>query len=753
MGSSGGPKPAFGEADLSNCEREQIQLAGSIQPHGALLVVSESNHVIIQASANAAAFLNCTGGLIGRPLLELEGNLAERIAPHFRDALHAIPVPVRCELGDPPELFDCLLHRPPEGGLVIELERAGPPVDLTRHVGDALQTIVATPSLKTLCDETATIFKSLTGYDRVMVYRFDDEGHGEVFSEQREPSLEPYLGNHYPASDIPQIARRLYERNRVRVLVNVEYDPVPITPRLSPVTGRDLDMSLCFLRSMSPIHVQYLKNMGVGATLVASIVVGGKLWGLVACHHYEPRFVHFEVRSVCELLAETVATRIAALESFAQAQAELSVRRLEQRMVETIGRDGDWRAALFDSTHSLLQPVGATGAALLFDGQVMTVGDVPATQQLREIGRWLDARPAAAIISTNALPADEPMFAPLRAVASGLIATAISSSKGEYLVWFRPEQVQTVTWGGNPFKPFVIGNDPSELSPRRSFAQWHQLVEGTAEQWTPADLAAARMIGESVTDVIMQFRSVRMLIVQDQLDSVSRDVRSSEQPVVIADARGRILLSNEAFEQLLRNPHRHLEWLDDLPPLFGGSQRVRERFKTLVAERQSWRGEISLESELGVKPVHLRADPILAGPDRLLGFVLLFTDISEQKAVEAARRRLQEGIFERPRVDATRLDAKSELLYRGVLASLAENAQLAALEITDGIDMARMPEMLESVHASFARTAELLERLMHHMIEEDVEVGDWSRYAKLKVVRNPRPPKGPRSPREQLRKP
>ncbi|WP_431204542.1 GAF domain-containing protein [Bradyrhizobium betae] len=163
-----------------------------------------------------------------------------------------------------------------------------------------------------MCEEAATLFQDRTGYDRVMVYRFDDEGHGEVFSERRKPELEAYLGNRYPATDIPQMARRLYERTRVRVLVDVNYQPVPLQPRLSPITGRDLDMSLCFLRSMSPIHLQYLKNMGVGATLVISLVVGGKLWGLVACHHYEPRFIHFELRAVCELLAEAIATRIAA---------------------------------------------------------------------------------------------------------------------------------------------------------------------------------------------------------------------------------------------------------------------------------------------------------------------------------------------------------------------------------------------------------------------------------------------------------
>lgn len=707
--------PGFGQADLSNCEREQVHLAGSIQPHGALLVVRESDEVVVQASANAEAFLKTPGGVLARSLAELPGDLAERVRPHLEDPLHVIPIAVRCNLGAPASEFDGLVHRPAGGGLVIELERAGPRVDLSRHVEAALQTILGTSSLRVLADEAAKLFKSLTGYDRVMVYRFDDEGHGEVFSERREPHLEPYLGNRYPASDIPQIARRLYERTRVRLLVDVEYAPVPLEPRLSPLTGDDLDMSLCFLRSMSPIHIQYLKNMGVAATLVASLVVGGRLWGLIACHHYEPRCVHYEMRAVCELLAETIATRIAALESFVQAQAELSVRRLEQRMIEAISRDGDWRTALFDGSLSLLHMLDASGAALLFEGQVLTAGDVPGTQQLREIGRWLDAKSPAPVFGTASLGIDDAAFASLTPVASGLLACRVSTAPGEYLLWFRPERVRTVTWGGNPFKAVVIGDDPSDLSPRRSFAQWHQVVEGTSEPWAAADVTAARLIGESIADVVLQFRSVRMLIAQNQLAQVSRQVRQSEQPVVIADADGRVLQINEAFDLLLQAPHAHLQWVDDLPPLFCQPAEFRQSVQDLLKHRRSWRGEVGLGTAVGeIKPLLVRADPVFSSPDRVLGFVFLFTDISERKTAEAARRRFQEGVIERDHVMSVPLDSKADLVYRNLLANIISNAKLAGLEITDGVDLARMPGMLESVRASASRAAELLEHLIWH---------------------------------------
>jgi light-regulated signal transduction histidine kinase (bacteriophytochrome) len=708
-------RPAFGQADLTNCEREPIHLAGSIQPHGALLVAREPDLLIVQASANAADFLGLSASPVGRSLAGLGGDLHQRLAPHLSGDLHTIPAAIRCTAGPHAADFDVLAHRPPAGGLIIEFAPVGAPVDLSRHVEHALHVVLGAHALRTLCDETARIFRELTGFDRVMVYRFDDAGHGEVYSEQRRPSLEAFLGNRYPATDIPQIARRLYVRNRVRVLSDVEFTPVPLQPARLP-DGGELDMSLCILRSSSPIHVQYLKNMGVRATLVVSLVIGERLWGLIACHHYEPRFVHFEERAVCEVLSEAVATRIAALESFARGQAELAVRRLEQRMIEAIAREGDWRAALFDRSQALLQPLGATGAALLFDGQILSTGDVPGSTDLRAIGTWLDGerRKGTTVMSTASLGLDVPAFEPLTAVASGLVAVAVSETHGEYLMWFRPERIQTVTWGGDPFKAVLVGNDPTQLSPRRSFAQWHQLVEGTSDPWTTADLTAARLIGDTLADVILQSRSVRMLIAHDQLEQVRRQVGGSGQPVIVADARGAILLANDAFARLLPKPAKRPKHLDDLSTLFVTQAEASDRLHDLIHAHRTWRGEVQLGASADARPMLVRADPIFSAPDHVLGFVLLFTDLAERKRAEAARRTFYEGILDGHRIAAGRLDRRADMLVQNVLASVVENAQLAALEITDSTDLASMAEILEGVRASVARAAEVFEHLVRH---------------------------------------
>ena len=722
--------PAFGQANLSNCEREQLQFAGSIQPHGALLLVREPDNVVVQASQNAAAFLGLPDGVIGRSLQEITGDLADRLRPHLRDPLHDLAPGIRCHVGQPPRAFDCLIHRPTGGGLVVELERAGPPVDLSHHLQRALQTIMTTSSLRALSDEASRIFKELTGYDRVMVYRFDDDGHGEVFSEEREPHLEAYLGNRYPATDIPQIARRLYMRNRVRVLQDVEYEPVSLTPPTSPISGEQLDMSLCVLRSISPIHVQYLKNMGVRGTLVVSLLVSGKLWGLVSCHHYVPRFVHFEQRAVCELLAEAVATRIAALESFAQAQAEFSVRRLEQRMSRGISREGDWRSALFDRSTALLEPVRATGAALLFEDEVRTVGEVPGTAPLRAIGAWLDTQRETGLAAsqingltvTSSLRRDVPEFASLTAIASGLMAVPVSPLPGEYIIWLRPERVRTVTWGGNPFEPHLNGNDPATLSPRRSFAQWHQVVEGTADPWSPTDLAAARLIGDTVADVVAQFRSVRMLIAEDQLNQVRRQVEQSSHPVVIADPTGRITGINAAFGALLPGLAARPATIAELLRLFAGPEEAKRALQDGIGNRRAWRGEVQIGDGNDVTPLLVRADPVFAPQDRPLGFVLMFTDLTERKAAETARLRFQEAVIEQRRPMSAILDSKADLVFRNLLSTVVENAQLAALEIADGVDPSRMPGMLDAVRASLTRTAGMLGYLVWHAVRGDRDV-------------------------------
>jgi PAS domain S-box-containing protein len=695
--------PAFGQADLTNCERELIHLAGSIQPHGALLVVDESKGTVLQVSANAEEVLGIpVDRLLNRPLAALGGDVTAQLA-HITDL--ATPRPFRCHSGKPAaeREYEALVHRN-AAGLILELDPVRGELDdakMQRQLAAAVQRFGAASSIATLSEAVVSCVREMTGYDRVMVYKFDPDGHGEIIAEARQPRLESFLGLHYPSTDIPQRARELYIRNRVRTLVDIDYTPVPVMPRRSPATGEELDMSLCYLRSMSPLHIQYLKNMGVTATMVVSLVREGRLWGLIACHHYSPLHVGYALRAAHEVLAEVISTRIAAIENYALPQNEVMVRRLEQRLLEATSIDGDWRLALFGNSRTLLQPLEASGAALFYADEILTAGEVPSTPELRSLVQWVAEQGESPFVCASVSRAN-PSLSSLTPTACGVLAIEISRTRPDYLMWFRKEQPCTVTWAGDPAKS-VVGNDPLELSPRRSFAAWLEIVRGTAAAWSPADVALARAIGASLTDIIVQIQAVRLLITHHQYTQVRLTVENSREPIVIADPGGRILFANEAFSRMFQRPHLQLQQLEDISALFTDAEEVRTILRALRGGR-SWRGELTLATGGVAIPVGLRAD-VVPGQTGTLGYFLILTDLTDSKRAQAARLHLERSLSH---VDAARAGpARVPSETDDVIGAILSNASVAAIEIADTASGPSAAQLLEELEAATKRATEL----------------------------------------------
>jgi len=711
--------PAFGEADLSNCDRELIQHPGSIQPHGALLVLETAAPRILQASANAGAVLGFTvTELIGKSIEIMGGDLPAQVWTRVLAGVRAAPQPLRgyTERDGIRRGFEALIHRNGADAVILELE----PVDLIEAVTlardlpqrlpAAVERLGAAPTLDVLAVETVTIFREIAGYDRVMFYRFDPDGHGEVVAEAKEAHLEPYLGLHYPESDIPQRARELYLRNRVRVLVDVNYDPVPLVPRLFPPTGDELDMSMCWLRSMSPLHLQYLKNMGVTATLVVSLVREGKLWGLIACHHYSPKRLPYSLRTACDLVGEIVATRLAVLENFSQVRTTALVRRLEGRLIEATWTRGEWQRALLEDSRDLMRMVDATGAVLVYDGEVLTAGDVPSTEAVRSLVDWVATHAGDGIFASASLARDVPSFAALADTASGVLAIELSRPDGEYLLWLRGEQVREVRWAGNPHKPVLPGNDPRDLSPRRSFAVWTERVRGTARAWLPAEINTARAVGASLRDVVLQVRSMSYLITEDRLARLRRALQASSDGALIADGAGRIRFVSEAFSQFFRRPHVHLADMHDLPRLFHDPAAAREMVRAVMDDERSWRGELQLDAGGGrIIPLAIRADviPRLDGYGAL-GSIVLVTNMSDGREAHAARDRVQSAIMDaqRPLLHGEIPFAESADFHR-LLQAVIAHASLAVMEVADDADALAVVPTLDDLEASTKRLADL----------------------------------------------
>lgn len=715
--------PAFGQADLTNCERELIHLAGSIQPHGLLLVVREPGWRIVEASANAGVLLRRPlDSLLLASLAELGGDLETTLRRLAAAGDLREPQPLRCTLpaADGSARFEGAAHRVGADALVVELEplAAGtngadsvPPGNavLLERVAQAVQRFSEASSVGTLADGVVRCVRDFTGYDRVMVYQFDPDGHGKIIAEARDPRLDSLLGHHYPATDIPQRARELYLRNRVRVLVDVNYEPAPLVPRLLPggdaQGGAELDMSLSFLRSMSPLHLQYLRNMGVTGTLVVSLVREGRLWGLIACHHYAPRHVSFAVRTATELLAEVIATRIAAIENYARAQVAIQVRRLEQRLIEATSTEGDWRLALVRNPRLLQQPLQATGAALFHEGEVLTCGEVPSTPELRALMQWIDVQAGdSAPFACSAVGRDHPALASVTPTASGVLAVRLSAVRPDYLVWFRKEQLQSVTWAGDPTKP-MIDNDPLKLSPRRSFAAWSEIVRGTAAPWTAADLALASAFGDALIDIIVQVNAVRLLIAEHQLSQVRATVADSKEAVVVASAAGDAFYANAAFHRLAEREPDECRTLEALLALFAQPTLVRQMMGQVRAEQRAWRGEMALLRPGGEPlPVSVRGEPVPARDGALLGFIFIFNDLSEHKRAEAARLRLESSLSRTGRGQGTPNGSD-------VLGAIIANASLAAMDIADGGAGPVVAPLLQEVEAAATRAALLYARI------------------------------------------
>ncbi len=721
--------PAFGQADLTNCERELIHLAGSVQPHGLLLALREPELRIIQASANVQALLGVhVEALLKHSVAELGGDIQAKIRQVCAAATElSEPVPLRCQLqlNGEQRHFEGTLHRVrgADGGgvLLVEIEPVGAEhvqvatVDITgpqlqELLGAAVQRFSAASAVGTLADGVVRCFRDMLGYDRVMVYKFDPDGHGKIIAEARDPRLDSLLGHHYPASDIPQRARELYLRNRLRVLVDVHYEPSPLVPRQLPGSGEELDMSMCQLRSMSPLHLQYLKNMGVTATLVVSLVREGKLWGLIACHHYSPRNLRFAVRAAGDLLAEVAATRIAAIENYAHAQVAIQVRRLEQRLVEATSTEGDWRLALFRNPRTLLQPLEATGAALFHEGELLTAGEAPSTAELRALMQWIETQAFDGVFSCSSVSRANPALDSLTPTASGVLAVKLSTTKPDYLMWFRKEQLLTVTWAGDPSKP-MVANNPLELSPRSSFAAWSEIVRGTALPWSNSELALGRAFGASLVDIIVQINAVRLLIAEHQLAQVRTTVGASVEPVVIGDANGRVLFTNDAFAALIaQSSSTH-----NLPDLFTQPDLVAKVLVSLGQERQPWRGELQLALKGGTtRPVAVRAEVVPARDGTVLGFFMIFVDLTDTRRATEARRHLEQSLSQAVEQGPARYAAQPAGVgsqQGDVMGAILANASLAAMDIADGSSPPTVAPLLEELEASTRRATQLYGRI------------------------------------------
>jgi light-regulated signal transduction histidine kinase (bacteriophytochrome) len=461
------------------------------------LVLREPDLTVVQASENVREYFDrSVDRILGEPLSALlDGSDFESIQHAITQGQWEKVNPLRLTVGG--KLLDGIIHRH-AAALILELESTSAATrdESAQHsLRPALISLQFARTLQTLCDKVVQEVRDLTGFERVVLYRFHASGDGSVDSESKEPFLEPYLHLHYPASDIPKQARELYLKNWLRIIPDARYIPVPIVPTLRPDTGTPLDLSLSVLRSVSPVHLEYLANMGVRASMSISLIVRDRLWGLISCaNHTAPHPVAFELRSACEVLGRLVSLQIAAVEEHEAEIARLSRHDTRTELARAL-RVGQVLEGAIESPNELLSLVNAEGAAVLRGSELRTCGTTPPSAEIEALTHWLDERSDAEPFATSSLSSLYPDGAAIASVASGILTFALPGEPRRRIIWFRPEVLKSINWGGDPRKP-VEADRSMRISPRRSFELWKEKVRlhsalWTAPTWRPLGISAA----------------------------------------------------------------------------------------------------------------------------------------------------------------------------------------------------------------------------------------------------------------------
>jgi len=556
--------------DLSNCDREPIHIPGRIQSHGFLVAVTIESLVISYVSENCADFIDVPAKtLLGQSLADFE-----KIVGLGTDAGSLVQL---LKLGQAQKGFDTINPIPLQlsgksyygiisisGPLyLIEFEPITLQYDIQNQIGKSVSEILSGRSLKGLLENTAQQIKDIINYDRVMVYKFWEDGHGEVVAEVKNKELDPFYGLHYPASDIPRQARELYKLNYTRIIADVNAESSAILTYAGEEVPVDLTHSV--LRAVSPIHIQYLKNMGVGSSFSISLIAHGELWGLIACHNYSPKFIDYKAREASKLIGKIVSSALeyredeeydAQLNNFQQAMDILNVH---------LTKDEDLVSLLTGQDITIKDIVDAQGAAVILDNQITTIGVTPNELQLNELFEWLKLTMDEAVYFTHSLPEVYHPAKEYKEAGSGILAAMLSKEMTEIIVWFRPEQLTSINWAGNPDKPAVAAeNGLLNLSPRNSFETFSQLVENTSVKWSKTEIMNVKKMREKIINAItkkageIRILNERLRRAYDELDTfsytISHDLRTpltsikSFTELVIAtnkslDEQGKKLLS------------------------------------------------------------------------------------------------------------------------------------------------------------------------------------------------------------------
>jgi light-regulated signal transduction histidine kinase (bacteriophytochrome) len=642
--------------DLQLCASEPIRVPGAIQPHGWLAVVTPAGD-LVAFSANWG-----DADRARRAAAQVAGRHADLVQGDGPASLG------RVEIAGVP--LDASAHRSGEN-VILEFEPAAPesgtqaPIySLARHFLPKLQ---RADSVEALVDLAAEEIKRLTGFGRSLVYRFDEEGHGEVLAERVDAGYDSYIGHHFPGADIPPQARELYLLNHIRLIPDATYQPVPLVPVAAGCDPSALDLSWAHLRSVSPVHLEYMRNMRTLASMSVSIVVRGRLWGLVSCHDHDPRHLTYQTRAACEHLGRLLSLQVAAKEDNAEVAERLELRRLTLQLVAHMADSDATLQGLVQEPSLMLRLARASGAAVVLNDECWTTGETPAPAQVIELSRWVAAK-GLDTFACDRLPHDYPPAAAFGDQAMGVLAVSISQLHHHQVLWFRPELVRTLRWAGDPHKEWKITG--GRIHPRQSFSSWQEQVRGRSAPWSAAEVAAAGELRHAMIGIVLR-RAEELAEVATELGRVNKELEAFSY-TVSHDLRAPMrhiagyvdLVQDIEGKQLSERANRYLSHVKEaagyaghlVDALLDFSRMGRSAIKRsdvnlpllireLVAEFRRQEPERKIEWDIAPDLPQLWADPFLmqVALRNLLGNAVKYTRMREQPVIRVRAVRRPEG--------------------------------------------------------------------------------------------------------------
>jgi len=521
------------QVDLTNCDREPIHIPGQIQSHGFMIVLDQEGKIRF-FSDNIQNFISgIEKNLLDKSIEYLESffensplnNMLAQVLHLGRingyEQINPYQVTI---LG---KRFYLIISRSAQYE-VLEFEPDGSAanIDVQKLIGRSVSEMLADKNLQNLLNNTAVQVKSIIHYDRVMIYRFADDGHGEVVAEARNEELESWLGLHYPASDIPKQARELYKLNLTRLIADVSTVPSKIFA--DPIQTDPLDLTWSQLRAVSPIHIQYLKNMGVASSFSISLIYKKELWGLVACHSYTPRFIDFKSRESAKLIGQILSSALEFRQDEENQIIQDGFKNALDILSKNLQSNDNIADALTADAVNILGLTQAAGAALIYEKKIIRLGITPSQEQIEKLVDWAVEYCDDQICTITNLSAIYPEAEAYRDAASGVLLCQLTKELKEYVIWFKPEHVQTIKWAGNPDKPVELNeNGLLQISPRHSFEVWSQNVKGISESWRHEEVQSATRLKEEIIYAInlkagaLRLLNERLRVAYEELDSFS----------------------------------------------------------------------------------------------------------------------------------------------------------------------------------------------------------------------------------------